>query len=234
MYVKAGSGIEFEIVWMDKIRSINGDMLIVDASRGIELLGVDNGSAHDEHGHLQPTEPQRESKLGGHYQGPGARGGDPHVWLSPANAEKMIGNICDGLIELDPANEEYYTGNRDAYQKRLADLDRYIREKLAGVPGHRFLVYHPAWGYFAHQYGVEQIAVEHGGKEPTAREMVRIVGDAKELGIKAILVEPQSSTVGAEVIAEEIGGFVMFADPLARDYIHNMGKVADELAEVLR
>lgn len=37
MYVKVGSGIEFEVAWFDKIRSLNKDMLVVDASEGLDF-----------------------------------------------------------------------------------------------------------------------------------------------------------------------------------------------------
>jgi zinc transport system substrate-binding protein len=228
LYVTAGSGIEFEMIWMDKIRSVNKEMLIVNSSEGVDLLHLDS---HESSSEENETTADKEEH---HVHGKEGSGTDPHVWLSPVNVKTMVANICDALVRIDPVNQSYFERNRDHYQAQLNEVDSYIRETLSGAPGNRFLIYHPAWGYFAHEYGLEQIAIEHEGKEPTARELVNIVKRAEELGIKAVVVEPRSSNISAEVVAGEIGGGVIVADPLAGDYLQNMRKVADGLAEILK
>ena len=202
MYVKMGSGIEFEIAWMDKIKSINENMLIVDCSNGIELL-KENGKA------------------------------DPHIWLSPKNAKIIVENICKGLVQIDPANSTYYEQNKEAYLKELDALDDEISQilsKTSKTSAHKFIVYHPAWSYFARDYGLEQISVEEGGKEPTPERIASIIEEAKRNNITKIFASPQFKDK-AEVIAKEIGGKVVEINPLAENYIENMRKFAEELAE---
>ena len=202
MYVKMGSGIEFEIAWMDKIKSINENMLIVDCSKGIELLKED-GKA------------------------------DPHIWLSPKNAKIIVENICEGLVQIDPANSTYYEQNKEAYLRELDALDKEISQilsKTSKTSAHKFIVYHPAWSYFARDYGLEQISVEEGGKEPTPERIASIIEEAKRNNITKIFASPQFKDK-AEVIAKEIGGEVVEINPLAENYIENMRKFAEELAE---
>ncbi len=199
MYVKMGSGIEFEIAWMDKIKSINENMLIVDCSKGIELLKED-GKA------------------------------DPHIWLSPKNAKIIVENICEGLVQIDPANSTYYEQNKEAYLRELDALDKEISQILSKASAHKFIVYHPAWSYFARDYGLEQISVEEGGKEPTPERIASIIEEAKRNNITKIFASPQFKDK-AEVIAKEIGGEVVEINPLAENYIENMRKFAEELAE---
>ena len=199
MYVKMGSGIEFEIAWMDKIKSINENMLIVDCSNGIELLKED-GKA------------------------------DPHIWLSPKNAKIIVENICEGLVQIDPANSTYYEQNKEAYLRELDALDDEISQILSKTSAHKFIVYHPAWSYFARDYGLEQISVEEGGKEPTPERIASIIEEAKRNNITKIFASPQFKDK-AEVIAKEIGGEVVEINPLAENYIENMRKFAEELAE---
>jgi zinc transport system substrate-binding protein len=199
MYVKVGSGVEFELVWMDKIMEVNKDMLMVNSSDGIEIAGK-----------------------------------DPHVWLSPANARIMVENICKGLIKVDPENEEYYVKNKNEYLQELTELDEYIKERLEGIENKKFIVYHPSWSYFAKEYGLEQIPVEHAGKEPTAKEIQNVVEKAKRYNIKVIFVSPQFTTRSAEVIAQEIGGQIMSIDPLAQSYIPNMRIVIGQLFQAMR
>jgi zinc transport system substrate-binding protein len=214
MYAEVGSGIEFELAWMDKIRQQNKKMLIVDCSKGIQMMEME-----ENHG---------DEDDGGHHQGE-----DPHIWLSPQNAKLMVGNICGGLIQIDPQDEAYYTRNRDEYLAKLDALDKDIREGLSGVINRRFIVFHPAWGYFARAYDLEQISIEIGSKEPSAKDIADLIQEAKELGIKIIFAEPQFNPRSAETIAKEIGGRVVFIDPLAEDYIDNMRLVLDELVKAM-
>jgi zinc transport system substrate-binding protein len=217
MYVMVGSGVEFELTWMDKIAAMNKKMLVVDASEGIRLLDMEGNhpgeEQHEEHEH---------------------KGKDPHIWLSPMNAKTMVQNICGGLIEVDPENEEYYIQNRNQYLDQLTELDRFIKERLEGIESRKFMVYHPSWGYLAKEYGLEQIPIEHAGKEPTAKEIKDAVEMAKKYDIKVIFVSPQSTTKSAEVIAKEIGGEIASIDPLAQSYIPNMRTVIEKLTQAMR
>jgi zinc transport system substrate-binding protein len=214
MYAKVGSGVEFELVWMDKIIEQNKAMLVVDCSKGIQMMEM------EEHHH--------DEDEGEHHQGE-----DPHIWLSPQNAKLMVGNICSGLIQVDPQNEAYYIRNRDEYLAKLDALDKDIQEGLSGLRNRRFIVFHPAWGYFSRDYDLEQIPIEIGGKEPSAKDIANLIQKAEEQNIKIIFASPEFNPRSAEVIAKEIGGRVVFIDPLAKDYINNMRLVLNELVQVM-
>jgi zinc transport system substrate-binding protein len=206
MYAKVGSGIEFELSYMDKIEAVNKNMLVVDCSKGIELVTS-----------VDPNEP----------------GMDPHIWVSPLNAKIMVQNICDGLVQVDPANKDYYEQNRDAYLQKLDALDQEIRSSLANIKNRAFIVLHPAWGYFARDYDLEQIPIEIGGKEPSAQDITRIIDEAKQRNIKIIFASPQFNPQMAEVIANEIGSKVVLIDDLARDYIENLRMVLNEMIQAM-
>lgn len=198
VYFMLGSGLEFELAWMDRIRKLNRDMMIVNCSEGIQTVG-----------------------------------GNPHVWLSPSNAKIMLRNIYNALVELDGKNRELYARNLEAYMEELDELDMEIRSLFENVTGRRFLVYHPAWIYFAMEYNLTQIPIEREGKEPTPALMAAIVDRAKESNLKVIFVSPQFDKRKAEVIAEEIDGKVVIIDPLAKDYVDNLRFVAKKLVEAL-
>ena len=213
IYAKVGSGIEFELVWMDKLVSVNKKMLIVDCSKGVELQEMVEEYNHEaEHEH---------------------RVMDPHIWMAPLNAQVMVRNICDGLVQVDPVNKTYYEQNRDAYLQRLSELDQGIRGDLSGVTSRRFMVYHPAFGYFAREYNLTMIPIEEEGKEPTAAGLAHLIEQAKEHDIKVIFAEPQFNPQSAEVIAEAIGGRVVFINPLAENYITNLHDLLDELVQTM-
>jgi zinc transport system substrate-binding protein len=95
-------------------------------------------------------------------------------------------------------------------------------------------VFHPAWGYFAARYGLTQVPIETGGKEPTGKELAAVVARARELNAKAVFASPEFSRKIAEVIAREIGGRVVLIDSLAREYPDNLRRVANAIAEAAR
>ena len=160
--------------------------------------------------------------------------GDPHIWLSPRLAKIQAENVARALQEIDPGNQEDYAQRLQTVQKELDQLDSDIAAKLSPVSGSRFLVFHPSWSYFARDYGMEEIAIERDGKEPTAKELAELLSWAKNEGIKVIFTSPQHSTREAEAVAQELGGKVVIIDPLAGDYFANLKQVADTMATELK
>ncbi len=207
-----GSGVEFETNFLDEIVSQNKDLTVVNCSEGIAFRNMEGSNENHEAEH-------------------GSR--DPHVWLSPLNARQMVMNMYNGLVEIDPDGREFFETNRDSYISRLETLDEQISELFEGKEGAAFLVYHPAWGYFADAYGIVELAIEEGGKKPGPAGVAAIIEQARSLGIKVVFVSPQFSRSSAETIADEIEGEVVTVDPLAEDYLENLEYVAGELAEGL-
>jgi zinc transport system substrate-binding protein len=143
----------------------------------------------------------------------------------------MTATIRDALVELDPANSQDYTNNYNAFAAELDKLDGDIRAILENVPTRQFMVFHPAWGYFADTYGLTQIPIENEGKEPGARALTSLIKQAKDENVKVILVQPQFNKRSAEQVARAIGGRVVAIDPLSPDYLDNLRKVAQLIAE---
>ncbi len=204
-------GVEFEAAWMDRFRSANRQMEIVDTTAGIDLLpmvdhGHDGGAAH-----------AGEER-------------DPHVWTSPRRAAQMARTICEALVRLDAAHADDYRANLAALEEDITALDADIRTTLAGAQGAQFLVFHPAWGYFAADYGLHQVPIEVGGQEPSAAELAATIKTARAEGIRVVFAQPNLSTRSAETIAAELGGRVVLVDPLAEDWLSNLRRVAEALA----
>lgn len=212
-YFTVGSGLPFENVWLEKIETVNEDMLIVDCSEGITIIEM----------HEEEHEGEEEA---GHDHG----GVDPHIWTSPMNAKIMVENTCLGLIEIDPDNIELYLQNKEAYLKELDEADARIRATL-GEEGGSFMTYHPSWNYFAAEYGLDMITIEEEGKEPSPRDMQRLIDEAEEKNIKVIFVQAQFSTQSAGAIASEIGGEIVTVDPLAKDYIDNLDIITEAFSQ---
>jgi zinc transport system substrate-binding protein len=212
-------GVGFEHVWIERIRDANPDMLVVDTATGIEPLTMEAHSHDDEED--EHEEEHDEELL------------DPHIWLSPRLVAMQAEAIYEALAETDPQHEAEYAANLETFLADIEALDAEIRQVLQGIDSRKFIVFHPSWGYFAADYGLEQIPIEVDGTEPSAADLSRVISLAREENIRVILAQPEFSTQAAETIAQEIGGRVELVSPLAADWMENMRTVARTFAEVL-
>ncbi len=207
-------GVPFETVWMGRIAAANPAMVIIDTRRGIRLRAM-----------------ERPHSRGGTGASQGLK--DPHIWTSPPLVEIQARTIRDALIDLDPVHRADYEDNWEHFVAELKALDAYIRERLRDLKARSFMVFHPSWGYFAHTYGLHQIPIETEGKTPGARELARLIEQARRQHIRVIFVQSQYSRRTAQAIADAIGARVVAVDPLAEDYVQNLKHVAEVFAEAM-
>lgn len=215
-------GVPFETAWLDKIAAANPAMQVIHTDRGIRKRPM---AAH-RHGALEPhghDDPDHDHGIP-----------DPHIWLAPPLIEHQAQTICKALQAADPAHSADYAANLRHFAADLAALDRALRVMFADKAGQQFMVFHPSWGYFAEAYDLEQVTVEIEGKNPKPAQLQALIEHARERGIRVIFVQPQFSTRSAELLAREIGGRVVFADPLAADWAANLKAVAAQVAAALR
>ena len=156
-------------------------------------------------------------------------GRDPHIWLSPSRACSMVEAIAEAAALYDPENAATYRANAAAYIADIENTDASIRSLLADIPCREFLVYHPAFGYFADEYGLTMRALEKGGKEVTPADLAATVAHAKEAGIKTVFYQAETDSRAAEVLAEEIGGQAVMLSPLAENYLENLLAMAQAI-----
>ncbi|MGM5485443.1 MAG: metal ABC transporter solute-binding protein, Zn/Mn family [Nanobdellota archaeon] len=189
--------VPFEKANIEKLRSVNEKMRIVDTSEGIPLREKDGNV-------------------------------DPHIWLSPKLVKEQVNTIYETLAEMHPEKREFYKRNKEDYIDRLDELHENISSSLDGG---KLLVFHPSWGYFADEYGLEQIAIEKEGNEPTVKGLKNIIDEAEEKDIKAVFVQEQFNEDIAKSVAEETGAKIISVDPLARDYVENLRKVTEKMEQ---
>lgn len=141
---------------------------------------------------------------------------DPHVWLDPVLAKKVVSHLAKELIAVDPAGSSDYMRNAQTVQK---ELDRIHREYLAAVPlfGSRDLVVsHAAFGYLARRYDLRQIPVLGltPEQEPDAATLARVIEYARQRGVKYIFFEATVSPRVAETVAREADARILVLNPI--------------------
>jgi zinc transport system substrate-binding protein len=160
-------------------------------------------------------------------------GRDPHIWLSPKRVAVMIDTICAEMSQLDPDNVSTYQANAQNYKDQLQEVDAEITAALSGVTNKTFIAYHPAFGYLADDYGLTMVALEEEGKEATPQQLQAAIDLAKAQNIKVIFYQEEIDSSQSQAFAEELGGQTIQLEPLSADYINNMRKMAQTMAEAM-
>jgi zinc transport system substrate-binding protein len=192
-----GVGLEF---WIEKVveAAASPDLLVVDTSIFVAMEGLLLNGDEQDHGHEESH-----------------HGANPHIWLDPVLAQKQVEAIAQALVMADPENEDTYLDNAAVYIAELKALDDDIKNTTESFSIRQFIAFHPAWTYFANRYGlIEAAVIEKSPGQDSPAHTKKVIDVARELNIKAIFAELQFDPDRANTIAEDIGGRVLFLDPI--------------------
>ncbi len=186
------------------VERIGGNAEVVNLSNGIELIA--GSCSHGNHQHKH--------------------GVDPHIWTSPRALRTMVTNAHKAIMAHYPDSVKY-TEATERLLERIDALDTYCATRIKAEGVEAMMIYHPAYTYYARDYGIEQIAIEHDGKEPSLRQTTVLIEKAKEHGVKAILRQPQYSEDKVRAIANDAGAEIITTDPLAEDILGEIERVTE-------
>lgn len=156
---------------------------------------------------------------------------DPHIWLSPKRAIVMVQKMAEYIALLDVENKDFYLNNANTYIAKIQEADKKAQEIFQTVKNKKFLVFHPAFGYLADDYGLEMYALEHHGKEAGAKHLQEMIDIAKTNSIKVIFHQREISSRQVEAFASEIGGKAVELSPLSYDYTENLLLLAKSIKD---
>ena len=214
--------IGFEQTWMDKLTDNAPHLQFFDMSQDVDLI-FDDSHVHHHHGEEGHVEGEHQHE---------EIGVEPHIWNSTANAEIIAGNIMNALCTIDKGNEEVYIERYKALCRQIEHTDSLIRQELATPRADRALmIYHPALSYFARDYGLHQIPIEAGGKEPSPTHLRELINTCRDEKVHVIFVQPEFDRRNAEIIAKQTGTRVVDINPLSYDWEAEMLKTARALKE---
>ncbi|HEU4321823.1 MAG TPA: metal ABC transporter substrate-binding protein, partial [Roseiflexaceae bacterium] len=162
--------------------------------------------------------------------------GNPHFWLSAENGARYVANIRDGLIQVDPAGKDVYTGNAERYIAELTALHTELKRQAESIPEteRKIVTNHDAFPYFAQAYGFTVVGNVLGNPEaePSAGEVAELVQKIKAEQVKAIFSEAQFSPRLTQTIADEAG--ITVISNLYTDSLGDNGSGITTYADMLR
>lgn len=207
---RAGT-LGFEQTSLPRMASNAPDVEMVDLAKGIRPIYDENHSHATSHGESDSM--------------------DPHTWMSTDNLRIMASNACHALCEADSTNAPYFRQRLNAFNNRMDSLDTQLSTWLKPIEHRAFLIYHPALGYFARQYGLHQLSVEHDGKEPSVARMNALITACRNEGVRVVFVSKEHVGRAARRIAKELNLKLVTINPLSYDLEAQMESIAKALKQ---
>ena len=215
--------IGFERSWIDKLADNAPHLQFFNLSDGVELI-FDGGHAHPSDSesalYYDATAPDRP-----------VEGVEPHIWNSTENAQTISANILRALCTIDKSHRDEYITRYNKLSEQIEQTDSLIKARLSAPDADRaFMIYHPALSYFARDYGLKQIAIEEGGKEPSPAHLRALIDSCHAEKVRVVFVQPEFDKRNAELITRQTGTHIVDINPLDYDWKGQMLKVAGALS----
>ncbi|MCC5858694.1 MAG: zinc ABC transporter substrate-binding protein [Ectothiorhodospiraceae bacterium] len=224
IYVKVGHPeYVFEYQFIQMLERRGAGVRVVDMAEDVDFRPLE-AHGHDGHHH------HHHDDHDGHH---GHGDSDPHLWVSPAIVRAAAPRIAEALEAADPEGAPVYRERLNAFLLELDALDAEIRQRLNGLDRRVFLVNHPAWGYFADDYGLQQMAIEVDGKDPSPAQLARFIDRARAESVRVVFVQPGFSRRSAEVIARELDIRLVEMDPMSKDWGATLRALSQALEDAL-
>jgi len=202
-------GVEFETLWLKRFQKMYPQMNIVDTSAEISKRKLP----------LPPYSNKKSSEME-----------DSHVWLSPLQVKHQASAIYDALLEADPENRAFYQKNYERFLKKLELLHEKLGKILAPVQGHKFVVFHPVWGYFAQDYDLQQIPIELEEKPLKPSQLQKVIESIKSYRVRTIFTQPLLPLRSVKTIAQATGSSLIELNPMSPDWSKNLEYAAHQIA----
>jgi zinc/manganese transport system substrate-binding protein len=192
--------------WMDRLIKTSGYKgPVVVTTKGIKPREMSAAEEEHDPGH------KHEHKI------------DPHAWQNPANGQIYVDNIAKGLSAVDPAGASIYQANAAAYNAKLAELDKWVKTELAGIPKpkRRMITSHDAFGYLGTAYGITILSPMGVSteSEPSAGGVAKLIKQIRKEKITAVFIENVSDPRLVEQVGKESGvtlGGELYSDALSK------------------
>ncbi|WP_027188497.1 metal ABC transporter solute-binding protein, Zn/Mn family [Desulfovibrio cuneatus] len=237
-------GAPFEAAWLPRIQGAAKQLRIVPLHAALE----EDADHHEDEKHAEPAHKGEEKHAEpGHKDddhddhaeahatdahGHGHTGKDPHIWLSPALMLRMLDVMEKEVVALLPEKANAVTEAATALRNDIQTLQKSIHAQFAPFPAKQrlFLTFHPAWHYFAEEFGTTELSIEIDGKEPSPKAMKKVIDTALHHGLNTVFIEPQFPKSAAAMVADSIGARIVTVDPLQEDWLALLQSFSKELA----
>ncbi len=200
-------------------------------SPGLLLLSIRTSAAFEPHVHEGHEDHHHEHHTGHDHP-------DMHFWLDPLNAKVLVDQIANELSKADPMHAKTYQHNAQVTQITLDKLNDNLKNQLKSSRKIPFIVFHDAYQYFEHRYGLDGVGAISLNPEipPSAKRVKQIQDLIKDTHATCVFSEPQFQSKIVQTILEGTNAHTGELDPLGQSVQNIQGYVTllENLANAFR
>lgn len=191
-----GEGLETALTKVLRATVDDSRVVTLIALPGIQLLPLRQSGVWDRHTHAADETEHGEHATNLQESGHKAsqqQNTNPHIWLSPFNAGRIVQSAAADLSRIDPENAEQYRLNGEAVLARIHKMELEIGQQLSAVSGTPYIVFHDAYVYFERHYALNAVGSVTVNPErlPGARRIQQLRSRIKSLEARCVFSEPQ-------------------------------------------
>lgn len=168
---------------------------------------------------------------------------DMHFWLDPENAILMAETIVQQLSLLDPAQASHYQQNGKELRVALQALNHWLNAQLKPFRNIPFIVFHDAYQYFQHRYGLNIVGsiTIHPEAPPSAKRIAEIRSTIFKTKAKCVFSEPQFQPKLVESLIDDLNIHSGELDPIGNEdeknadgYFMLLNRLANSMTQCLK
>jgi ABC-type Zn uptake system ZnuABC Zn-binding protein ZnuA len=143
-------------------------------------------------------------------------GTDPHFWTDPLLIRISALKIADVLCEIDSDGCKEYRENAILFSNELDRLHKKIKSIFSVLEKNNVMLSHPFFAYFLNRFNfkIESLIEPIPGKEPTAKDLKKLIDIAIQTNVAAIFIHSQLPEKAAEIVSESAGIKIYTLDPI--------------------
>lgn len=196
---------------------------------GLLLLPVRSNATFEPHTHGEGED---------HHDHDHANHIDMHFWLDPLNAKHMVTHLAQQLSKADPAHQAHYHANAQKLKEKLNTLHQRMQIQLKPVQKMPYIVFHDAYQYFEHRYGLNGVGAITVNPEipPSAKRLTSIQTLINKTQATCVFSEPQFQPKIIQTIIQGTHAHTGELDPLGNitepglnNYIHLLDNLSQAL-----
>jgi zinc transport system substrate-binding protein len=163
-------------------------------AEGVMLLGYRESAAWEPHLHGDPGLDEGPQTHGHeHEHADRHEASNMHIWLDAGNARAIVRAAVAALGEADAGRAALYRSNGEQAEARIDTLDQALRSQLTPLAGRPYIVFHDAYQYLEHRYGLTPVGsiTVNPERQPSAQRIAAIRKKIVDNSAVCVFSEPQ-------------------------------------------
>ncbi|GEM_PF-2407446 len=160
---------------------------------------------------------------------------NPHIWLSPTLVLEKLDKINRAIGDLSPEDKATIDSKVQSYKSQIEKLISDSKDKLSSIKSRNFIQYHPAWDYFASDFGLNIVGTLSKGEGLviSPQKYNQLIDSAKKNNVQSIIVDLKGQEEILSNFSKVTKAKILRLDPLGRPPITYLDLIKENVSRIV-